>query len=62
MVEASIWKLCILRQKQTEEILVCPLANLVASRREAAYAKIMSLASQFRIIGAAPYPDVNLPN
>lgn len=62
MAEATIWQLCILCQKQTEEELVCPLANPVASRREEAYTEIISLASQFRAIGAAPHPDVGLPD
>lgn len=62
MAGAMIWQLCILCQKQTEEILVCPLANPVASRREGAYTEIISLASQFKAIGAAPHPDVELPD
>ena len=62
MAEARIWQLCILCQKQTVEVLVCPLANPVASRREGAYTEIISLASQFRAIGAAPHPDVELPD
>lgn len=62
MAGASIWQLCILCQKQSEEVLVCPLANPVASRREGAYTEIISLASQFKAIGAAPHPDVELPD
>ena len=62
MAEARIWQLCILCQKQTEEVLVCPLVNPVASRRKGAYTEIISLASQFRAIGAAPHPEVELPD
>ena len=39
-------QLCILCQKQTEENLVCPLENPVASRREGAYTDIIGLVSQ----------------
>ena len=39
-------------------MLVCPLANPVASRREGAYTEIISLASQFRANGAAPHPEL----
>ncbi len=62
MAGARIWQLCILCHKQTEEVLVCPLANPVASRREGAYTEITSLARQFRAIGAAPHPYVELPD
>ena len=62
MAGISIWQLCILCPKQTEEMLVRPLANPVASRREGAYTEIISLASQFRAIGAAPHPDIELPD
>ena len=56
------WHLCILCQKQTEEDLVCPLSNPVASRRHGAYTEITNLVSQFRTIGAAPHPDLELPD
>jgi hypothetical protein len=59
MTEARKWELCILCQKETEEQLVCPLANPVASRRVGAYKEIINLVSQFRAIGAAPHPDVD---
>ena len=49
-----MWQLCILCQNQTEEVLPCPLTNLVASHREEAYT--VSLASQFRAIGVASPP------
>lgn len=62
MAGATIWQLCILCQKQTEEVLVCPLANPVASHREEAYREITRLASQFSAIGAAPHPDIELPD
>ena len=62
MTEARKWELCILCQKETEEQLVCPLANPVASRRVGAYKEIINLVSQFRAIGAAPHPDVDLPD
>ena len=62
MAEARIWQLCILCQKQTEEVLACPLVNPVSSRREGAYTEIISLASQFRAIGAAPHQEVELPD
>ena len=39
-------QLCILCQKQTEENLVCPLENPVASRREGAYTDMIGLVSQ----------------
>jgi len=62
MAGTTRWQLCILCQKQTEQELVCPLANPIASRREVAYSEIIHLESQFREIGAAPYPDVDLAN
>ena len=52
----------ILCQKQTEENLVCPLENPVASRREGAYTDMIGLVSQFRAIGAAPHPNIELPD
>ena len=61
MVEEKIWQLCILCQKQSEEVIVCYLADPVISRREGAYTEIISLASQFRAIGVVPHPDVELP-
>ena len=48
--------------KQTEEKHVCPLANPIVSCSEGAYTEIISLARQFRAIGAAPHPDVVLPD
>jgi len=62
MAGARMWQLCILCQNQTEEVLSCHLTNLVASHREGAYTEIVSLASQFRAIGAAPHPDIELPD
>ncbi len=62
MAEARKWELCVLCQKETEEQLVCPIANPVASRRVGAYKEIINLVSQFRAIGAAPHPDVELPD
>jgi hypothetical protein len=62
MAGTGIWQLCILCQKQTQEELVCPLANPVVSRRDGAYTEIISLVGQFRAIGAAPHPDVELPD
>ena len=62
MDEIIQWHLCILCQKQTDEGLVCPLDNPVASRREGAYAEITHLVSQFRAIGNAPHPDADLPD
>ncbi|CAK6969745.1 hypothetical protein BSL78_07678, partial [Scomber scombrus] len=62
MAGPTEWQLCILCQKQMDEKLVCPLANPVASRGEGAYTEIISLARQFRAIGAAPHPDVELPD
>jgi len=62
MAGTTSWHLCMLCQKQTEEELVCPLANPVASHREGAYTEITSLVSQFRAIGAAPHPDVEIPD
>ncbi|PIK55407.1 hypothetical protein BSL78_07678 [Apostichopus japonicus] len=56
------WQLCILCQKQTEEELVCPLSNPVASRREGAYTQITNLVRQFRAISAAPHPDIEIPD
>ena len=60
--EARIWQLCILCQKQTEEVLVCPLVNRVTSRRKGVYTESISLACQFREISATPYPDIELPD
>jgi len=60
--QGRVNELDILHQKQTQEELVCPLENLVISRREGAYTEIISLVSQFRAIGAAPHPDVELPD
>ena len=57
-----MWQLCILCQKQTEEVLPCSLTSLIASHREGAYTEIVSLASLFRAIGAAPHPDIELPD
>ena len=45
-----------------EEGLVCPLANPIANRREAAYIEIIRQVNQFRSIGNAPHPDVELPD
>ena len=58
----GLWQLCISCQTQTEEVQVlpCSLTSLVASHREGAYTEIVSLASQFRAIGAAPHPDIEL--
>ena len=47
---------------QTEEVLPSSLTNLVASHREGAYTEIISLASPFRAIGAAPRPDTEHPD
>ena len=47
---------------QSEVVLPCSHTNLVASHREGAYTEIISLASQFRAIGAAPHPDIELPD
>jgi len=55
-----MWQLCILYQNQTEEVLSCHLTHLVASHKEGA--EIVNLASQFRAIGAAPHPDIELPD
>ena len=41
---------------------VCSLANPVVSRGEWAYPEIINIVSQFRAIGGAPHPDVELPN
>jgi len=57
MAEAKKWELCILCQKETEEHLVCPLVNPVASHRVGAHKEIINLMSQFRAIGASPHPD-----
>lgn len=54
--------MCILCQKESEEQLVCPLANPVVSRRVGVYKEIINLVSQSRAIGAAPHPDVDLPD
>ena len=62
MAEARMWQLCILYQNQTEEVLSCHLTHLVASHKEGDYTEIVSLASQFRAIGAAPHPDIELPD
>ena len=48
--------------KRNKEQLVCPLANPVASRRAGACKEIINLVSQFKAIGAAPHPDVDLPD
>lgn len=56
------WQLCILCQKETDERLICPLANPVACRREDAYTEIIKLADQFKAIDSAPHPDVELPD
>ena len=48
----------ILCEKQTEEVIVYPFANLVASLREGAYTEMISPASQFRTIGDAPQPEL----
>jgi len=62
MAEARMWQLCILCQNQTEKVLPCSLTNLVVSHREGAYTEIISLASLFRAIGAAPHSDIELPD
>ena len=59
---ATRWQFCILCQHETHERLVCRLANPVTIRREGSYREILSLASQFRAIGASPHPDVELPD
>ena len=62
MAGTTNWQLCILCQNQTTEKPVCPLANPIVSHREGAYTELISLARQFRAIGAAPHPDVELPD
>ena len=62
MDEATTWSLCVLCQKPTDEELVCPLTNPIISRRERAYREIISIANNFRAIGAAPHPTIYLPN
>ena len=62
MATITKWQLCILCQKESDEELVCPLANPVISRREVAYKEIIAVASQFRAIDAAPHPEVELPD
>ena len=47
-----------LRQKQSEEELVCPLSNPIPQRGEAAYKEFTSLADQFQNVDATPYPDL----
>ena len=62
MAEKTNWKLCVLRETETPEELVCPLANPVASRREEAYTEIISLARQFKEVDAEPHPNLELPD
>lgn len=60
MVGTTIWQLCILCQKQTEEELVCPLLNPVTRCREGAYTESTSLIGQFKAIGTAPHTDIEI--
>jgi len=47
---------------QSGVVLPCSHTNLVASHREGAYTEIISLASPFRAIGAAPHPEMEHPD
>ena len=62
MSSSVLWQKCIFCQQETKENLICPLSNPVVSQRETAYSEILSLASQFKAVGIAPHPDLELPD
>ena len=55
------WELCILCSEETEEQVICPLTNPVASRRDSCYHEIIEAIAKFEAIEALPNPGLILP-
>ena len=61
MEQVTNWEPCILRQKGTNEKLVCPLSNPIVAIKVGAYKDLLKIVEQFNDeVGYCPYENLYL--